>query len=104
MDDRRYARGRQSNLTLLAVAHIQAGDPEQASVVGVQAVEAAVGLRPPGRTTTYEIWQTVSARTLAFLRCKPSRIVYGRSSQMPRHLRGGGLFRVHCEALGDRLR
>jgi transcriptional regulator with XRE-family HTH domain len=44
MDGRHYARGRQFNLSLLAVAHVQAGDPEQASVIGVQAVEAAEGL------------------------------------------------------------
>jgi hypothetical protein len=45
MDGRRYARGRQFNLALLAVAHSQAGDPEQAGVVGIQAVDAAEGLR-----------------------------------------------------------
>lgn len=45
MDGRHYARGRQFNLALLAVAHAQAADLEQASVVGVQAVEAAEGLR-----------------------------------------------------------
>jgi transcriptional regulator with XRE-family HTH domain len=45
MDGRHYARGRQFNLALLAVAHVQAGEPEQASVVGVQAVEASEGLR-----------------------------------------------------------
>lgn len=45
MDGRHYARGRQFNLALLAVAHAQAGDPEQASVIGVQAAEAAEGLR-----------------------------------------------------------
>jgi hypothetical protein len=44
MDGRHYARGRQFNLSLLAVAHVQAGDPEQASVIGMQAVEAAEGL------------------------------------------------------------
>jgi len=45
MDGRHYARGRQFNLALLAVAHAQAGDPEQASVIGVEAAEAAEGLR-----------------------------------------------------------
>jgi hypothetical protein len=45
MDGRHYARGRQFNLALLAVAHAQAGDPEQASAVGMQAIEAAEGLR-----------------------------------------------------------
>jgi hypothetical protein len=45
MDGRHYARGRQFNLVLLAVAHAQAGDPEQASVIGTQAAEAAEGLR-----------------------------------------------------------
>jgi transcriptional regulator with XRE-family HTH domain len=44
MDGRHYARGRQFNLALLAVAHMQAGDPEQASAVGVQAAAAAEGL------------------------------------------------------------
>jgi len=44
MDGRHYARGRQFNLALLAVAYAQAGDLEQASVVGVQAAEAAEGL------------------------------------------------------------
>jgi transcriptional regulator with XRE-family HTH domain len=45
MDGRHYARGRQFNLALLAVAHVQAGDPEQASTVGLEAVDAAEGLR-----------------------------------------------------------
>src|SRR5690349_14060694 len=45
MDGRHYARGRQFNLALLAVAHAQAGEPEQAGVIGVQAAEAAEGLR-----------------------------------------------------------
>ncbi|GAB3138450.1 hypothetical protein GCM10027290_05840 [Micromonospora sonneratiae] len=45
MDGHAYARGRQFNLALLALAHAQAGDPEQASVVGCQAAEAAEGLR-----------------------------------------------------------
>jgi transcriptional regulator with XRE-family HTH domain len=45
MDGRHYARGRQFNLVLLAVAHAQAGDPEQASTVGVEAAEAAEGLQ-----------------------------------------------------------
>jgi transcriptional regulator with XRE-family HTH domain len=44
MDGRRYARGRQFNLALLAVAHAQAGELEQASAVGVEAAEAAEGL------------------------------------------------------------
>jgi hypothetical protein len=44
MDGRRFARGRQFNLALLAVAHAQSGEIEQASSVGVQAVEAAEGL------------------------------------------------------------
>lgn len=41
MDGQAYARGRQFNLALLAVAHVQCGDPEQAAVVGVQAATAA---------------------------------------------------------------
>ncbi|HEV7708836.1 MAG TPA: helix-turn-helix domain-containing protein [Asanoa sp.] len=45
MDGRRYARGRQFNLALLAVAHAQTGDPEQAGAIGAQAVEASEGLR-----------------------------------------------------------
>ncbi len=44
MDGRQYARGRQFNLALLGVAHLQAGDPEQASVIALQAVEASEGL------------------------------------------------------------
>lgn len=44
MDGRHYARGRQFNLALLAVAHVQAGELEKASLVGVEAVEAAEGL------------------------------------------------------------
>jgi hypothetical protein len=44
MDGREYARGRQFNLALLAVAHAQSGEPEQASVVGMAAAEAAEGL------------------------------------------------------------
>lgn len=44
MDGRHYARGKQFNLALLATAHVQAGEPEQASVVGLQAVDAAEGL------------------------------------------------------------
>jgi transcriptional regulator with XRE-family HTH domain len=44
MDGRHYARGKQFNLALLATAHVQAGDPEQASMVGMQAVDAAEGL------------------------------------------------------------
>ncbi|BCJ76971.1 hypothetical protein CS0771_65150 [Catellatospora sp. IY07-71] len=44
MDGRHYARGKQFNLALLATAHAQAGDLEQASAVGMQAVDAAEGL------------------------------------------------------------
>ena len=49
MDGRHYARGRQFNLALLATAHIAAKDantrdPEEASAIGLQAVEAAEGL------------------------------------------------------------
>jgi hypothetical protein len=45
MDGRQYARGRQFNLVLLGVAHAQNGEPEEAARVGVDAVEAAEGLR-----------------------------------------------------------
>ncbi|MBE1487505.1 helix-turn-helix domain-containing protein [Plantactinospora soyae] len=44
MDGRKFARGRQFNFALLAVAHAQSGEIEQAGSVGVQAVEAAEGL------------------------------------------------------------
>ncbi|MEV4620502.1 helix-turn-helix transcriptional regulator [Asanoa sp. NPDC049573] len=44
MDGRQYARGRQFNLALLAVAHAQSGNVEEAAHVGTQAVEAAEGL------------------------------------------------------------
>lgn len=44
MDGRKFARGRQFNLALLAVAHAQSGELEQAGSVGLQAVEAAEGL------------------------------------------------------------
>ncbi|GAA0901305.1 helix-turn-helix domain-containing protein [Virgisporangium aurantiacum] len=44
MDGRHYARGRQFNLALLAVAHVQRGEPEQAASIGMQAAEAAEGL------------------------------------------------------------
>ena len=44
MDGRQYARGRQFNLALLAVAHAQSGNVEEAARVGIQAVEAAEGL------------------------------------------------------------
>jgi transcriptional regulator with XRE-family HTH domain len=44
MDGRQYARGRQFNLVLLAVAHAQNGEPEEAARIGVEAVEAAEGL------------------------------------------------------------
>jgi transcriptional regulator with XRE-family HTH domain len=42
--DTRYVRGRQFNLALLATAHAQDGDVEQAAVVGMDAVVAAEGL------------------------------------------------------------
>lgn len=45
MDGRRYARGRQFNLALLAVAHAQSDEPERAAQIGVQAADAAEGLR-----------------------------------------------------------
>jgi hypothetical protein len=45
MDGRRYARGRQFNLALLAVAHAQSDEPERAAQIGVQATDAAEGLR-----------------------------------------------------------
>lgn len=45
MDGRRYARGRQFNLALLAVAHAQSGELEQASEFGVQAADATEGLQ-----------------------------------------------------------
>jgi transcriptional regulator with XRE-family HTH domain len=41
IDGKQYARGRQFNLTLLGVAHCQAGEPEEAGRIGIQAVEAA---------------------------------------------------------------
>ncbi|MBB2947413.1 hypothetical protein FB565_007181 [Actinoplanes lutulentus] len=44
MDGRQYARGRQFNLVLLAVAHAQNGEPEEAARVGIDAVEAAEDL------------------------------------------------------------
>jgi hypothetical protein len=44
MDGDTYARGRQFNLALLAVAHVQTGELEQASVVGVQVVDATAAL------------------------------------------------------------
>lgn len=44
MDGRHYARGRQFNLVLLAVALAQAGEPEEAARVGIEAVDAAEGL------------------------------------------------------------
>ncbi len=43
--DGRYVRGRQFNLALLAKAHAQAGNLEQAAAVGMEAVEVAEGLR-----------------------------------------------------------
>ena len=45
MDGEHYVRGRQFNLALLAVAHAQTGDPEQASVIGMRAADAAEGLQ-----------------------------------------------------------
>ncbi|MEU4424187.1 helix-turn-helix transcriptional regulator [Actinoplanes sp. NPDC024001] len=44
MDGRQYARGRQFNLVLLAVAHAQSGELEEAARVGIDAVEACEGL------------------------------------------------------------
>ncbi|XVU25333.1 helix-turn-helix domain-containing protein [Actinoplanes sp. CA-054009] len=44
MDGRQYARGRQFNLVLLAVAHVQVGEVEEAARVGVEAVDAVEGL------------------------------------------------------------
>jgi transcriptional regulator with XRE-family HTH domain len=44
MNGKEYARGRQFNLALLALARLQGGDPEHAAVVGVEAVEAAENL------------------------------------------------------------
>jgi transcriptional regulator with XRE-family HTH domain len=44
MDDR-YVRGRAFNLALLATAHAQAGDLEQAASVGAEAVRGAEGLQ-----------------------------------------------------------
>jgi transcriptional regulator with XRE-family HTH domain len=41
MDGQQYARGRQFNLVLLAVAHAQNGEPEEAARIGFDAVEAA---------------------------------------------------------------
>lgn len=52
MDGRHYARGRQFNLALLAVAHVQRGEPEQGAFLGVQAAEAAEGLNS-ARATAY---------------------------------------------------
>jgi transcriptional regulator with XRE-family HTH domain len=43
--DGRYVRGRQFNLALLAKAHVQAGEIEEAATVGVEAVEVAEGLK-----------------------------------------------------------
>jgi transcriptional regulator with XRE-family HTH domain len=43
--DSRYVRGRQFNLALLARAHAQAGDVEQAAAVGIEAADAADGLK-----------------------------------------------------------
>lgn len=44
MDGKHYARGKQFNLALLAVAHAQSGEIEQASEVGISVVEATEGL------------------------------------------------------------
>ncbi len=43
--DSRYVRGRQFNLVLLATAHAQTGEIEQAALVGTEAVRVASGLR-----------------------------------------------------------
>lgn len=45
MDDHRYVRGRQFNLALLARAHHQAGDVEQAATIAVDAAKAAARLK-----------------------------------------------------------
>jgi transcriptional regulator with XRE-family HTH domain len=45
MDGGQYARGRQFNLVLLAVAHAQADEPEEAARIGIEAVGAAEALR-----------------------------------------------------------
>ena len=45
MDGKHYARGRQFNFALLATAHAQVGELEEASRVGIQAADAAEGLR-----------------------------------------------------------
>ncbi|WP_433293741.1 helix-turn-helix domain-containing protein [Actinoplanes sp. CA-030573] len=45
MDGRQFARGRQFNLVLLAVAHIQTGNPEEAARLGIDAIDATEGLR-----------------------------------------------------------
>jgi hypothetical protein len=58
--DSRYVRGRQFNLALLARAHAQAGDVEQAAAVGVGAVDVAGGLR--------------SARSVDYLRDLANRL------------------------------
>jgi hypothetical protein len=58
--DARYVRGRQFNLALLAKAHAQDGDVEQAASVGMDAVEVAEGLR--------------SARSIDYLRDLADRL------------------------------
>ncbi len=58
--DTRFVRGRQFNLALLAKAHAQAGDVEQAAVVGMDAAKAAAGLR--------------SARSMDYLRDLADRL------------------------------
>jgi transcriptional regulator with XRE-family HTH domain len=44
MDGKRYVRGRQFNLALPALTYVQTSEPEEASRVGLQALEAAEGL------------------------------------------------------------
>lgn len=45
MDGAKYARGRQFNLALLALTYVQTGEPEEASRIGIQAVDAADQLK-----------------------------------------------------------
>ncbi len=58
--DRSFRRGRQFNLALLAVAHVQAGEPEQAATVGMDAVTMAEQLN--------------SARCVDYLRALADRL------------------------------
>lgn len=44
MDGGQYARGRQFNLALSAVAHAQMGEIEEACRLGIEAADAAEGL------------------------------------------------------------